>query len=434
MDSINDQDPIITIKTKGSDLQTKFSTIKDCQALLNLLNMDNKTIIIDKSYDEVDNLLNYLRGNYNEHFLARNAHNFRQLGIEIIKDDYVFINIGGKILYLCKTYLENKFGYFEKFFENYTKFHPDYSAIMIDRSPKLFERILNLIKIDNLGNNSTKYKNESEFYLFKSNKYFLDMTCDSFHEKERYNIREMKREIKSIHSSTCQYFHSYRYPKDVYLISDNLTPENIKTINIKCNCSDNFSVNCEVRIKACKFPGIYFVKPKRKHSKSEKNLGFTLTFPKELISTKILECYSDKGYDFIFADKKSIQETLDLTTIKNNYIEIHLKEIINKHNINTNNDFYAYNLNINTNIKKKYLSHVELINNNNIFCRTSIEKNYLSDENTNYKFENINKYCFGLNTKLKIYLFNTNHDDELILRLKCGELRKIKKSINLRYF
>nr|URM61858.1 ankyrin repeat domain containing protein [Mimivirus sp.] len=167
----NTNNPIITLKTLNGDIQTKHSTIEYCTGLLELLDKNTNIITINHSHYFVDNLLNYLRGNGDEKYLLKYAYDLKNLGIEMTKENYVFINIGGKIIYISKILLTTYFEYFEIFFENYAQYDPDYSKILIDKSSILFDEIIRNLSSD--LNKNIQFQREISFYGPKKSKNFL---------------------------------------------------------------------------------------------------------------------------------------------------------------------------------------------------------------------------------------------------------------------
>ncbi|AEQ60282.1 BTB domain-containing protein [Acanthamoeba polyphaga mimivirus] len=144
MNSTIIDDPIVTIKTLSKQFQTRYSTIENCNELTKLIDKSTNCITGLTNDEFIEVLLNYLRNNYNEEDLIKFANDFKLLGINIEMDGYVFVNIGGKIFFLSKNFLTHNFNYFESFFKNYQQCDPDYSAILIDRSSSLFEKVIKI--------------------------------------------------------------------------------------------------------------------------------------------------------------------------------------------------------------------------------------------------------------------------------------------------
>lgn len=55
----------------------------------------------------------------------------------------IVINIGGSEFVLDRDFLVDNLKYFQSFFSNYQSLHPDYSSVQIDRSPEIFQHIIN---------------------------------------------------------------------------------------------------------------------------------------------------------------------------------------------------------------------------------------------------------------------------------------------------
>ncbi|AKI79838.1 BTB domain-containing protein [Acanthamoeba polyphaga mimivirus] len=186
MNSTIIDDPIITIKTLSKQFQTRYSTIETCNELTKLIDKSTNCITRLMNDEFIEVLLNYLRNNYKEEDLIKFANDFKLLGIEIEMDGYVFVNIGGKIFFLSKNFLTHNFDYFNIFFKNYQQYHPDYSAILIDRSNSLFEKI---IKIPHSNFNLCKQIiTELEFYNINYPYNFFEFGNKEYVRKERYSF------------------------------------------------------------------------------------------------------------------------------------------------------------------------------------------------------------------------------------------------------
>ena len=173
---VNTNNPIIAIKTHTYPIKTKFSTISSCKKLVDLIDYSTRTIESDTSYDTMDEILNVLRNNYVEKALIPIAADLKRFGMEISINGYCYVNIGGQIFFLSKKLLTTRFGYFEVFFQNYAKFDPDYSEILIDRSAKLFAKIISMISSTELLEFiDEQIKTEIDFYLYKPVNQFLNM-------------------------------------------------------------------------------------------------------------------------------------------------------------------------------------------------------------------------------------------------------------------
>ncbi|AGF85602.1 hypothetical protein QJ854_gp180 [Moumouvirus goulette] len=134
----------VTIITGNKSFQTKYETIKNVPGFVNNLDSNNTIITqIPKKYVKI--ILNYLRG-YEVTETCDIYHYMYLLNMDIQKENYVKINIGGKIFYLDKNFLISKLEYFEKLFLFHNSLDPDYSSIVIDRCYELFEQVIKYIE------------------------------------------------------------------------------------------------------------------------------------------------------------------------------------------------------------------------------------------------------------------------------------------------
>ncbi|BCS82744.1 putative BTB/POZ domain-containing protein [Cotonvirus japonicus] len=162
---------IITINTLRGPLQTRYETISGCSKLVEMIN--DCTIDLKLSKNTVLKILNYLRGCVSIKELYNNANCAYTLGIIFDEEDFVYLNIGGIIVYLNKTILETNFEYFQAFFRNYSNLEPDYTSILIDRCPIILKNIL-----EKINKNITVFteieEKELEYYCYKCPNYFID--------------------------------------------------------------------------------------------------------------------------------------------------------------------------------------------------------------------------------------------------------------------
>nr|WBF70243.1 hypothetical protein [Megavirus caiporensis] len=397
----NTKDPIVTLKPLNGYMQTKYSTIESCSGLLELLDKNTNTITINHDYCFVDNLINYLRGNGNEKYLLKHAHNLKNLGIEIVKENYVFINIGGEIMYMSKIFLTTYFEYFEIFFENYAQYDPDYSEILIDKSSILFDQIIcNLVSN---RNNNVQYQKEISFYGLKERKKFFDLQNLKYYNSCKYVRNILYHEnISKLQFENGEYIYDIYYEQEtaIFLISDKSFNPN--DIEIK---------NSTSKFRMCKKFGYYKMILSRP-SGFVKTQRLKLIFPEYLSSTKILKLCHNNILDL--QEKIPYCQEINLNDVTDNFIEFNFNDFINgKCLIN--------NLVINTNINTKYVPYIELYNNNNkLFCSSSLKMIYTNTNNhPNYKIMGIKKMFFDENISMKIFITNIYSDDELSISFDC---------------
>lgn len=133
----------ITIYTDKSSIQTTRETLLNCPTLLDMIK-DN-AIKLDMSDVAINLIIDYLRGYHREKILAKYPLEAFRLGLlDRNNKKYVLINIGGKYFYLDRK-IENFLPYFKKFFEWNKDMDNDYSNKLIDRSPRIFEKVLSYL-------------------------------------------------------------------------------------------------------------------------------------------------------------------------------------------------------------------------------------------------------------------------------------------------
>nr|WBF70367.1 hypothetical protein [Megavirus caiporensis] len=160
---------VITINAKNTLFQTTFGTIKNNQVLINMINPENHTIILDMDPKNVNLILNYLRGCVNIDKLAKIYPDSKKLGIDIKLNNHVCINIGGKIFYVDRELILNRLDYFVLFFKYNKEHDADYSSILIDRCYNLFEQVIKVVKNKlSINNISDSLHQELEFYGYKA--------------------------------------------------------------------------------------------------------------------------------------------------------------------------------------------------------------------------------------------------------------------------
>ncbi|AEQ33128.1 BTB-POZ domain-containing protein [Megavirus chiliensis] len=390
----NTTDPIITLKTLNGDIQTKYSTIAHCTGLLELLDKNTNVITINHGHYFIDNLLNYLRGNGDEKYLLKYAYDLKNLGIEMTKENYVFINIGGKIIYISKILLTTYFEYFEIFFENYAQYDPDYSKILIDKSSVLFDEIIRSLALD--LNKNIQFQKEISFYGPKQIKKFFDLENLRYYNPSRYS-----RQIMYFDSITNLKLKNGKY---VYEIDNEVKTAIFLISDISINLDDIEIKNTTDKFKKCKIFGHYKMILSR-HTNPR------LIFPEHLSSVKILKLCHNNTLDL--QEKISHSQKLNLDNIIENYIEFNF-------NNSVNGKCLINKITINTNIDKKYMTHIELYNNNKLTCCSSLKLTYTdSDNHPGYEIIGIKDMFFNEETSIRIYIIDVYDNDEMTISFDC---------------
>ncbi|ANB50286.1 putative BTB/POZ domain-containing protein [Powai lake megavirus] len=222
MDQLSDN-ATITIYARDYPIQTSYSTIKNNVKLIELIK--DRTIKTHIKPDKIRLIINYLRG-YNVNLLDL-AIDAKYLGINIInKIGYVYINIGGKIFWLSKQNLIDRFKYFESFFKYNDRESDDYLDILIDRCPKIFKYIWYSIEGGTLKlelETDINIKNELEYYMYipSNSKFFNNYSLLNYftHNKHLYQVND-----KKIYERTCgkQYYIKNAQYIFIYYLDSNL--------------------------------------------------------------------------------------------------------------------------------------------------------------------------------------------------------------------
>ena len=135
----------ILIKANDGFCQTTLDTIKLCNKLYQLLNVDDNIIELDMPISSVHIIIDYLQGYSCKRQLKLIRADAIKLDLFIDDPNYVIINIRGKIFYKNKQKLQSNLDYFKCFFEHNKSLDPDYSSVLIDRSPKFFSKVINYL-------------------------------------------------------------------------------------------------------------------------------------------------------------------------------------------------------------------------------------------------------------------------------------------------
>lgn len=371
MNSTIIDDPIITIKTLSKQFQTRYSTIETCSVLTKLIDKSTNCITELANDEFIEVLLNYLRNNYNEEDLIKFANDFKLLGIKIEMDGYVFVNIGGKIFFLSKNFLTHNFNYFENFFKNYQQYNPDYSAILIDRSNNLFEKVIK-IPYSNL-HLCKQIVTELEFYNINYPHNFFKFGNKEYVRKERYaNVY--------IHYEQVNKFKFKNSERSVIIVpnkrvnTSKLDLKIIKQKNIKYHTNFGF-----YQIKIAKEKSTYPIYNSTKESqiKSEEAVKLKHNIKhliEHLDNPKIFVQNGPKISKYL---KNKFYYRCDLSTINDCVVKFNFDEIIIKNNLPKCQYITDIIININNNtiIPKQF---VFTLNNqdNRIFSKTQSKVTY----------------------------------------------------------
>ncbi|AVG46629.1 BTB POZ domain-containing [Acanthamoeba polyphaga mimivirus] len=220
---------VITINANNTLFQTTLGTIKNNKVLVDMINTENHTINLNMDPKNVNTIINYLRGCINIDKLAKIYLDSKKLGIDIKLQNYVCINIGGKIFYVDKELISNRLDYFVLFFKYNKEHDPDYSTILIDRCYNLFEQIIRVLKnklsIDNIPENLSQ---ELEFYgyktdpviFFQSNKFGYYSINNIIYQGKNVspNIDHHSNLLNNFKNKYNIYCHNYESYKPEYII------------------------------------------------------------------------------------------------------------------------------------------------------------------------------------------------------------------------
>lgn len=396
----------ITIKGINGCFQTTFGTIKQFNKMVELIDT-NDTINLDMDSDRIEKILNYLRG-YNCS-LKLIAHDANKLGLDIIYDGYVYINIGGRVYYVDKDFIESKLDFFKIFFKYNDNHHPDYSGIVIDRDYRVFEKVLRYIKgkqydnhnllsteLDYYGLNKPTYIIKPSYFSYFSIKKNVYVKIPStIHDKNFYCNDDTETTI----------YLSYKYISLVVIFFEKEIPEDIsglqlyRFINHSFGDYDKKSCGLKSIDKSRNMVLIHSIPYSIEHMKNNNNT-------RESYYHRPLELYVNKNLNIrevVFLEKMSINKQPDNVTCIKDYFN--LKK--NFGSINNPINFVNFNLSEflfvdhpRCTIKKMYLksdskiSHVEIKCNDNLVLNSPV--NYINTKDI-YRITFLTVHKSGLN-------------------------------------
>ncbi|BCS82826.1 BTB/POZ domain protein [Cotonvirus japonicus] len=152
----------IIIQTNNATICTTYSTISNIKLFTDNVQINTNTIYLNIDSIIVDTILNNVRQGLNA-FTNYENYDFTMC----TNRDCVLINIGGRKFYLPKNLLLD----FEFFNEILSGIEFDHSQILIDRSPRVFDKIIDLVDDNSISNTKILPQdivNDLRFYGYRN--------------------------------------------------------------------------------------------------------------------------------------------------------------------------------------------------------------------------------------------------------------------------
>lgn len=190
----------IIIQTNNATICTTYSTISNIKLFTDNIRLDMDTHIIYLNIDAliVDGILNNIRQGLNA-FTNYENYDFTMCA----NRNCVLINIGGRKFYLPRSLLSD----FDFFNETLSETEFNYDQNIIDRSPYVFDKIIDLIDSDDISKAKYfsqdvlsdlqfyRYKKiigklfiDNDFSYFKINGYIYDATLGCSYDVDRHQV------------------------------------------------------------------------------------------------------------------------------------------------------------------------------------------------------------------------------------------------------
>jgi hypothetical protein len=396
---ITDNQTITLIASDGQE-QTKWSTIKCIDKLCALIDPITFQIHIDTGIIDLQRFLEYLRGYRVE---IQNMVEYIKR-FDLRENGYVYINIGGRQFYVEQVLMESNFSYFTSFFKYNMTNHPDYSNIIIDRSSRIFNKIINLMEQDKLSNSkelSMGIHDDLIYYGYQNST--LRYRIDDFHFYSSCGLLRMIEHCEIINNTVIV---NPKYSL-IHISNHGIKPNQIEFYdgNNKCD-NDELLINVSLQVRSDK---LIF------HPHLAKNITkIVILHPApdlKIASITKLHGYSRSAKSIILTHNSSII---------NKCVTFPLTTLFYSQDTESNNNIVK---NIHVMIPNHFVNNYQIIKNNNIIWSDKAVKNPSGFYILGLPIINLSRYLlsFTPHDTITINFFNMENgqDSQSDVSVKC---------------